>query len=223
MKDLSSKYIVIEGPIGVGKTSLANKLALEWDAELILENVDDNPFLSKFYKNQREVSYQTQLYFLLTRTRQVQSFKQQDIFSKPRVSDFMLQKDRLFAQVTLNNEEYDLYDQLYSYMTVDIPKPDLLIYLQAPIEVLMKRIRKRGRDFEKYITSQYLENLNSTYLRFFNSYNGSPLLVVNAEDIDFVNNANDYKNLLNKIYSIDKANTTLTRWQASLMNKTKKN
>ena len=204
MKDLSSKYIVIEGPIGVGKTSLANKLALEWDAELILENVDDNPFLSKFYKNQREVSFQTQLYFLLTRTRQVQSFKQQDIFSKPRVSDFMLQKDRLFAQVTLNNEEYDLYDQLYSYMTVDIPKPDLLIYLQAPIEVLMKRIRKRGRDFEKYITSQYLENLNSTYLRFFNSYNGSPLLVVNAEDIDFVNNANDYKNLLNKIYSIDK-------------------
>ena len=203
MKDLSSKYIVIEGPIGVGKTSLANKLALEWDAELILENVDDNPFLSKFYKNQREVSFQTQLYFLLTRTRQVQSFKQQDIFSKPRVSDFMLQKDRLFAQVTLNNEEYDLYDQLYSYMTVDIPKPDLLIYLQAPIEVLMKRIRKRGRDFEKYITSQYLENLNSTYLRFFNSYNGSPLLVVNAEDIDFVNNANDYKNLLNKIYSID--------------------
>ena len=116
----------------------------------------------------------------------------------------MLQKDRLFAQVTLNNEEYDLYDQLYSYMTVDIPKPDLLIYLQAPIEVLMKRIRKRGRDFEKYITSQYLENLNSTYLRFFNSYNGSPLLVVNAEDIDFVNNANDYKNLLNKIYSIVK-------------------
>ena len=204
MKDLSSKYIVIEGPIGVGKTSLANKLALESDAELILENVDDNPFLSKFYKNQREVSFQTQLYFLLTRTRQVQSFKQQDIFSKPRVSDFMLQKDRLFAQVTLNNEEYDLYDQLYSYMTVDIPKPDLLIYLQAPIEVLMKRIRKRGRDFEKYITSQYLENLNSTYLRFFNSYNGSPLLVVNAEDIDFVNNANDYKNLLNKIYSIDK-------------------
>ena len=204
MKDLSSKYIVIEGPIGVGKTSLANKLALEWDAELILENVDDNPFLSKFYNNQREVSFQTQLYFLLTRTRQVQSFKQQDIFSKPRVSDFMLQKDRLFAQVTLNNEEYDLYDQLYSYMTVDIPKPDLLIYLQAPIEVLMKRIRKRGRDFEKYITSQYLENLNSTYLRFFNSYNGSPLLVVNAEDIDFVNNANDYKNLLNKIYSIDK-------------------
>lgn len=204
MKDLSSKYIVIEGPIGVGKTSLANKLALEWDAELILENVDDNPFLSKFYKNQREVSFQTQLYFLLTRTRQVQSFKQQDIFSKPRVSDFMLQKDRLFAQVTLNNEEYDLYDQLYSYMTVDIPKPDLLIYLQAPIEVLMKRIRKRGRDFEKHITSQYLESLNSTYLRFFNSYNGSPLLVVNAEDIDFVNNANDYKNLLNKIYSIDK-------------------
>ena len=107
MKDLTSKYIVIEGPIGVGKTSLSNKLALEWDAELILENVDDNPFLTKFYKNPREVSLQTQLYFLLTRTRQVQGFKQQDIFSKARVSDFMLQKDRLFAQVTLNNEEYD--------------------------------------------------------------------------------------------------------------------
>lgn len=204
MKDLTSKYIVIEGPIGVGKTSLSNKLALEWDAELILENVDDNPFLSKFYKNPREVSLQTQLYFLLTRTRQVQSFKQQDIFSQTRVSDFMLQKDRLFAQVTLNNEEYDLYDQLYSYMAVDIPKPDLLIYLQAPANVLMKRIKKRGRNFEKYINTEYLERLNSMYLKFFSNYNGSPLLIVNAEDIDFVNNAIDYKNLLDKIYSIDK-------------------
>ena len=203
MRDLASKYIVIEGPIGVGKTSLSNKLALEWDADLILENVDDNPFLSKFYKNQREVSFQTQLYFLLTRTRQVQSFKQQDIFSKTRVSDFMLQKDRLFAQVTLSNEEYDLYDQLYSYMTVDIPKPDLLIYLQAPVDTLIKRIKKRGRNFEKYITNEYLEKLNSTYLNFFNSYEGSPLLIVNAEDIDFVNNKIDYKNLLNKIYSIE--------------------
>ena len=204
MKDLASKYIVIEGPIGVGKTSLANKLSLEWDADLILENVDDNPFLSKFYKNQREVSLQTQLYFLLTRTRQVQAFKQQDIFSKTRVSDFMLQKDRIFAQVTLNNEEYDLYDQLYSYMTVDIPKPDLLIYLQAPVKVLMKRIKKRGRNFEKYITNEYLEKLNSMYLKFFDTYNSSPLLIVNAEDIDFVHNKADYKNLLNKIYSIEK-------------------
>ena len=204
MKDLTSKYIVIEGPIGVGKTSLSNKLALEWDAELILENVDDNPFLSKFYKNPREVSLQTQLYFLLTRTRQVQSFKQQDIFSQTRVSDFMLQKDRLFAQVTLNNEEYDLYDQLYSYMAVDIPKPDLLIYLQAPANVLMKRIKKRGRNFEKYINTEYLERLNSMYLKFFSNYDGSPFLIVNAEDIDFVNNAIDYKNLLDKIYSIDK-------------------
>jgi deoxyadenosine/deoxycytidine kinase len=204
MRDLTSKYVVIEGPIGVGKTSLSNKLALEWDAELILENVDDNPFLTKFYKNPREVSLQTQLYFLLTRTRQVQGFKQQDIFSKTRVSDFMLQKDRLFAQVTLNNEEYDLYDQLYSYMTVDIPTPDLLIYLQAPINVLMKRIKKRGRDFEKYINTQYLERLNSMYLKFFNNYNASPLLIVNAEDIDFVNNESDYKNLLEKIYSIEK-------------------
>jgi len=204
MKDLASKYIVIEGPIGVGKTSLANKLSLEWDAELILENVDDNPFLSKFYKNQREVSLQTQLYFLLTRTRQVQSFKQQDIFAKTRVSDFMLQKDRLFAQVTLNNEEYDLYDQLYSYMAVDIPKPDLLIYLQAPVDILIKRIKKRGRDFEKYITNSYLEKLNSMYLKFFNTYEASPLLIVNAEDIDLVNNEIDYKNLLDKIYSIEK-------------------
>ena len=204
MKDLTSKYIIIEGPIGVGKTSLSNKLALEWDADLVLENVDDNPFLSKFYKNPREVSLQTQLYFLLTRTRQVQAFKQQDIFSNARVSDFMLQKDRLFAQVTLNNEEYDLYDQLYSYMAVDIPKPDLIIYLQAPINTLIKRIKKRGRDFEKYIDAEYLERLNAMYLKFFNTYNASPLLIVNAEDIDFVNNKNDYKNLLDKIYSIDK-------------------
>ena len=204
MKDLTSKYIIIEGPIGVGKTSLSNKLALEWDADLVLENVDDNPFLSKFYKNPREVSLQTQLYFLLTRTRQVQAFKQQDIFSNARVSDFMLQKDRLFAQVTLNNEEYDLYDQLYSYMAVDIPKPDLIIYLQAPINTLIKRIKKRGRDFEKYIDAEYLERLNAMYLKFFNTYNASPLLIVNAEDIDFIINKNDYKNLLDKIYSIEK-------------------
>ena len=204
MKDLTSKYIIIEGPIGVGKTSLSNKLALEWDADLVLENVDDNPFLSKFYKNPREVSLQTQLYFLLTRTRQVQAFKQQDIFSNARVSDFMLQKDRLFAQVTLNNEEYDLYDQLYSYMAVDIPKPDLIIYLQAPVNTLIKRIKKRGRDFEKYIDAEYLERLNAMYLKFFNTYNASPLLIVNAEDIDFINNENDYKNLLDKIYSIEK-------------------
>ena len=204
MNELTSKYIVVEGPIGVGKTSLANKLALEWDAELVLENVDDNPFLSKFYKNSRQVSFQTQLYFLLTRTRQVQAFKQRDIFATARVSDFMLQKDRLFAQVTLNNEEYDLYDQLYSYMTVDIPKPDLIIYLQAPADILLKRIKKRGRDFEKYITKDYLEKLNSVYLKFFSTYNGSPLLIVNAEDIDFVNNQKDYNNLLDKIYSVDK-------------------
>jgi len=204
MKDLTSKYIIIEGPIGVGKTSLSNKLALEWDADLVLENVDDNPFLSKFYKNPREVSLQTQLYFLLTRTRQVQAFKQQDIFSNARVSDFMLQKDRLFAQVTLNNEEYDLYDQLYSYMAVDIPKPDLIIYLQAPIDTLIKRIKKRGRNFEKYIDAEYLERLNAMYLKFFNTYDASPLLIINAGDIDFVNNENDYKNLLDKIYSIEK-------------------
>jgi len=204
MNKLTSKYIVVEGPIGVGKTSLANKLALEWDAELVLENVDDNPFLSKFYKNSIQVSFQTQLYFLLTRTRQVQALKQRDIFATARVSDFMLQKDRLFAQVTLNNEEYDLYDQLYSYMTVDIPKPDLLIYLQAPVDILLQRIKKRGRDFERYITKDYLEKLNSVYLKFFSTYNGSPLLVVNARDIDFVNNQKDYSNLLDKIYSVDK-------------------
>ena len=204
MNKLTSKYIVVEGPIGVGKTSLANKLALEWDAELVLENVDDNPFLSKFYKNSIQVSFQTQLYFLLTRTRQVQALKQRDIFATARVSDFMLQKDRLFAQVTLNNEEYDLYDQLYSYMTVDIPKPDLLIYLQAPVDILLQRIKKRGRDFERYITKDYLEKLNSVYLKFFSTYNGSPLLIVNAEDIDFVNNQKDYSNLLDKIYSVDR-------------------
>ncbi len=200
---MNCKYIVIEGPIGVGKTSLANKLALEWDADLILENIDDNPFLSKFYRNQHEVSFQTQLFFLLTRTRQVQGFKQKDIFSKVRVSDFMLQKDRLFAQVSLNNEEYDLYDQIYSYMTVGIPKPDLLVYLQAPVNVLMQRIKKKGRDFEKYINEDYLERLNLMYLKFFTSYDASSLLIINAEDIDFLNNKNDYENLLNKIYSIE--------------------
>ena len=201
MKDITSKYIVIEGPIGVGKTSLANKLSLEWDADLILENVDDNPFLSKFYKNQREVSLQTQLYFLLTRTRQVQALKQQDIFDKTRVSDFMLQKDRLFAEVTLSEEEMGLYDKVYEHLTLDAPSPDLVIYLQAPVEVLLERINKRGNPDERFLTIDYLEKLNDAYSKFFLYFENAPLLIINASDIDLEGGGSDYDMLINKIMS----------------------
>ncbi len=203
MSSTNLKYIVVEGPIGVGKTSLAQRLSDEFGSSLLLEQVDDNPFLERFYQNPREAALSTQLHFLLQRTRQLQDFKQADIFSPVRVADFLIEKDRLFAQVTLNSSEYELYEQIYSHMTIDAPIPDLVVYLQAPIEVLLQRIRKRGRGYERLIESAYLEQLNEAYAKFFYDYDNAPCLIVNASDIDFINNEKDYQQLLHEILNME--------------------
>ncbi len=197
------KYIVVEGPIGVGKTSLAQRLADEFGSSLLLEQVEENPFLERFYQNPREAALSTQLYFLLRRTKQLQEFKQADIFSPVRVADFLIEKDRLFAQVTLNASEYELYEQVYSHLTIDAPVPDLVVYLQAPVEVLLQRIRKRGRGFERLIESAYLEQLNEAYAKFFYDYVDAPCLIVNASEIDFINNEKDYGQLLEEIVNTE--------------------
>jgi len=197
------KYIVVEGPIGVGKTSLAQRLSDEFGSTLLLEHVDNNPFLERFYQNPREAALSTQLYFLLQRTKQLQEFKQGDIFTPVRVADFLIEKDRLFAQVTLNASEYELYEQIYSHLTIDAPKPDLVVYLQAPVEVLLQRIRKRGRGYERLVETAYLEQLNEAYAKFFYDYNDAPCLIVNASDIDFINNDKDYEQLLSEILNTE--------------------
>jgi len=203
MSSTKLKYIVVEGPIGVGKTSLAQRLSDEFGSSLLLEQVDENPFLERFYQNPREAALSTQLHFLLQRTKQLQDFKQADIFSPVRVADFLIEKDRLFAQVTLNASEYELYEQIYSHMTIDAPIPDLVVYLQAPIEVLLQRIRKRGRGYERLIESAYLEQLNEAYAKFFYDYDNAPCLIVNASDIDFINNEKDYQQLLHEILNME--------------------
>ena len=203
MSNHNLKYIVVEGPIGVGKTSLAQRLADEFGSSLLLEHVEDNPFLERFYQNPREAALSAQLYFLLRRTKQLQEYKQTDIFSPVRVADFLIEKDRLFAQVTLNASEYELYEQVYSHLTIDAPKPDLVVYLQAPVEILLQRIRKRGRGYERLIEAAYLEQLNDAYAKFFYDYEEAPCLIVNASDIDFINNDKDYDQLLHEIINTE--------------------
>ncbi len=203
MDNHNLKYIVVEGPIGVGKTSLAQRLSDEFGSTLLLEHVDDNPFLERFYQNPREAALSTQLHFLLQRTKQLQEFKQADIFSPVRVADFLIEKDRLFAQVTLNASEYELYEQVYSHLTIDAPKPDLVVYLQAPVEILIQRIRKRGRGYERLVETAYLEQLNEAYAKFFYDYDDAPCLIVNASDIDFINNEKDYEQLLGEVLKME--------------------
>lgn len=193
------RYIVIEGPIGVGKTSLAKRLADDFGGELLLEAVEENPFLERFYRNPRHAALPTQLFFLFQRTQQMQALRQSDLFAPVRVADFLLEKDRLFAQLNLDDDELKLYEQVYASLTVDAPKPDLVIYLQAPMEVLLTRVQKRGRAYERFIESNYLQRLAETYTRFFHYYADSPLLIVNAADIDFVNNTEDYELLVEQV------------------------
>ena len=192
-------YVAVEGPIGAGKTSLARKLADDFSARLILEQADDNPFLDRFYRDPKTLGLPTQLYFLTTRVRQLQILRQEDIFSSVSVSDFLLEKDRLFAEMILDEEQLKLYGFIYEKLTADLVKPDLVIYLQAPVEVLMQRIQKRGRRFERLIEKRYLEDLISAYLDFFHHYQDAPLLVINVGEIDFVGNRADYRRLIERI------------------------
>ncbi|BAZ94946.1 deoxyguanosine kinase/deoxyadenosine kinase [Thiohalobacter sp. COW1] len=202
MQEQRPDYIVVEGPIGVGKTSLAQRLAESFGCDLLLEGADDNPFLERFYRNPREGALPTQLFFLLQRAQQMQALRQADMFQPVRVADFLIEKDRLFAQLTLDEQEYRLYDQVYSHLTLDAPSPDLVIYLQAPVEVLLKRIHKRARPHERSIDAAYLERLSEGYMRFFYDYEAAPLLIVNAEHIDLVNSDEDYQALLEQVHRV---------------------
>lgn len=195
------KYIAIEGPIGVGKTTLANKIAETFNYDAFLEQPSENPFLKNFYRNPSQSALATQLFFLFQRMQQIQDLKQRSLFEAVRVADFLIEKDRLFAEVTLSNEEMDLYDKVYDHLTLDAPTPDLVIYLQAPIDVLKDRITKRGNINEQYLTLDYLEKLNDAYSRFFLNYNAAPLLIINAADIDLEFNENDYESLVTSIMS----------------------
>ncbi|MGA3158988.1 MAG: deoxynucleoside kinase [Steroidobacteraceae bacterium] len=190
------RFIVLEGPIGVGKTSLASRIATSLGAELLLEQADHNPFLERFYRNPRAGALPAQLYFLFQRAQQLAELKQQSLFAPVRVADYLLDKDRLFARVTLEDEEYRLYEQVHAKIVPDVPIPDLVVYLQAPVDVLLERIARRGIRHEQYIEKAYLEKLNDAYARFFHEYDAAPLLIVNAAAIDPVNNDADFEELL---------------------------
>jgi deoxyadenosine/deoxycytidine kinase len=193
--DVPHQFIVIEGPIGVGKTSLTRRLCASLEAEPVLEQAADNPFLERFYRNPRDGALPAQLYFLFQRAQQLAALNQQDMFAPTRVADYLLEKDRLFARITLDDAEFGLYEQVYAKLDVQPPKPDLVVYLQAPVDVLLERIAKRGIRYEQQIERAYLERLNEAYARFFHEYEATPLLIVNAASIDPINNQTDYDEL----------------------------
>jgi len=197
----NKSFIAVEGPIGVGKTTLAERLAQSFQGELILESASENPFLEKFYLDPKSGALPAQLFFLFQRSRQLKELIQTDLFIPNRVADYLMDKDRLFAQVTLSSDELNLYEQVYQNLTIDAPKPDLVIYLQAPVDILLKRIRKRGVNMEYSITEEYLRQLSGAYTDFFHYYDSSPLLIVNASGIDLVNNDEHYQQLLERIES----------------------
>ncbi len=192
----SPGYVVVEGPIGVGKTSLARRLAESFECDLLLEQPADNPFLERFYQSPRQFALPTQLFFLFQRARQLEQLRQTDMFSPRRVSDFLLEKDMLFAESNLEDDELYLYEQVFKQLSPNVPQPDLVIYLQAPADILIQRVRRRGIDFERSIEPEYLERLCDAYARFFFSYKDSPLLMVNATDINLVDSDDDYNVLL---------------------------
>jgi deoxyadenosine/deoxycytidine kinase len=194
--EVTHRFIAVEGPIGVGKTSLARRLCVSLSAQGVLEQAGQNPFLERFYRNPRAGALPTQLYFLLQRAQQLASLKQADLFAPVRVADYLLEKDRLFARVTLDDAEYALYEQVYARLDIQVPKPDLVVYLQAPVDVLLERIARRGVDYEQYIDRGYLERLNEAYARFFHEFDAAPLLIVNAASIDPIASQHDYEELL---------------------------
>lgn len=196
---VTHRFVVIEGPIGVGKTSLARRLAEVWNAELVLEQADANPFLERFYRDPVAAALPAQLHFLFQRTQQLSALRQADLFAPVRVADYLLEKDRLFARVTLDEAEFALYEQVYARMVVDPPKPDLVIYLQAPVDVLLERIGRRRIKAEQLIERPYLEKLNEAYARFFHDYDAAPTLIVNAATLDPLASEADFNELLGAI------------------------
>lgn len=212
------RYIAVEGPIGVGKTTLSNLLAEEFKARLVLEAAEENPFLPSFYKDPKNHAFQTQVFFLLSRYRQQKTLAQQDLFQQFTVSDYIFAKDRIFAQLNLSDEELQLYQNLYGLLDAQVPKPDLVIFLQANVETLRERIKKRGIRYEKSISGQYIEGLCQAYNQFFFEYNETPLLTVNCTEIDIVRNQEDYKNILKEVLAMQKAK--LDKHYVSISSKT---
>jgi len=193
------RYIVIEGPIGVGKTSLARRLAHSLGGDLVLEQAEDNPFLERFYRDPRGAALPAQLFFLLQRARQLEQLRQPDMFNATRVADFMIEKDRLFAEINLDRHELSLYEQVCNSLEIDPPVPDLVVYLQAPVDTLLFRIARRGLDYEQRMGRRYLERLADGYARFFHTYDAAPLLIVNAATIDPIHNDEHFEVLREEI------------------------
>ena len=193
------KYIVVEGPIGVGKSSLARILATEFRARTVFEQVEENPFLPKFYKARETYAFQNQTFFLLSRYQQQLALSQLDLFNHNTVADYLFAKDNIFAALTLSQEELKLYQQIYALLTKRVPKPDLVVYLQARPEVLYKRVKKRDKSYERGLTFEYLAEVAQAYNRFFFNYDETPLLVVNTSDIDFVASSNQLADLIKEI------------------------
>lgn len=195
-------FIAVEGPIGVGKTTLAKHLAKTLGYELLEECANDNPFLERFYANPKAAALPTQLFFLFQRAQQIQDLRQQDMFQTARVADFLMDKDQLFAQVTLDDDELNIYQQVYDQLTIDAPEPDLVIYLQAPNNILEERIRSRGVEAERNIASGYLTTLNDAYMQFFHYYDRAPMLIVNATELDLANNPDHYHQLVEYMLTV---------------------
>nr|WP_207951772.1 deoxynucleoside kinase [Pseudomaricurvus alcaniphilus] len=195
-------FIAVEGPIGVGKTTLARHLATTFKYNLLEEKAEQNPFLERFYSNPKAAALPTQLFFLFQRAQQIQDLNQADMFQSRRVADFLFDKDRLFAEVTLDEDELNIYQQVYNQLAIDAPQPDLVIYLQAPNQVLEERLRLRGNAAERSISSDYLATLNDAYMRFFHYYDQAPLLIVNAAELDLANNPEHYHQLVDYLLTI---------------------
>ncbi|TAK80269.1 MAG: deoxynucleoside kinase [Betaproteobacteria bacterium] len=193
------RYVVVEGPIGAGKTSLAQRLAARLSADLVLEQPEENPFLSRFYQDMTRYALPTQLFFLFQRARMLEPLKQPDMFARPAVSDFLLDKDLLFARVTLSGDEFALYQKIYDALRLQAPAPDLVIYLQAQPAVLAERVKRRAAGFERGITDEYLALLAESYARFFYHYAASPLLIVNSENLNFVERDSDFELLVSRV------------------------
>jgi deoxyguanosine kinase len=193
------RYIVVEGPIGVGKTSLAQRLADYAEVQPLLEKPQDNPFLASFYQDPGRYALPTQLFFLFQRINEARDMAQMDLFRSRTISDYLFEKDELFARLTLSDEEYKLYQSIYQGLSPQVPTPDLVIYLQAPTYTLLERVQKRGTRYERAIQDEYLARLAESYGEFFHHYDEAPLLVVNSEHLNFVDNENDFNLLLDRI------------------------
>ncbi len=196
-----NRYLVIEGVIGAGKTSLARMLSERLAAQLVLEEVEENPFLKDFYRERARFAFQTQMHFLFSRYQQQRDLKQTDLFSEKLVADYLFQKDRIFASLNLVNREWALYERLVGWLEMDVVKPDIVVYLQANPEVLMERISRRNRPFERDMEKDYIARLSDAYNHYFFHYTDTPLLVVNTNTIDFVNQPDDYEDLVKRILS----------------------